>query len=132
MSARLVHWWIFGVVISVLPIGFLALRLLFDGANVSFTSVLGSGDLFLVTVAIGGPPIGSLFLVAAAKAVRVQAVAGFSIICIVLAAFCYASATSDALANTNRSAVAAASLIDFLLVIGLGTAALVLTQEQEA
>lgn len=116
--SNLSKWLFFSFFVSALPIGLLALRLAYRGDPVSFTTVLGGGDLFLVTVAVGAPAIGDL--IGGKRTGFAYAVGGTILIATLLAAWSYSEASADPGAHTN--VVAVTSLVVFGLVGAAGSA----------
>ena len=57
---RLVHWFIFSVLIALLPILFNTIGLLLDGEPITLGALFGKGELFLIAVAISGRGVGEL------------------------------------------------------------------------
>jgi hypothetical protein len=90
--------------------------------------VLGEGQLLLVTVAIGSPPIG-LLLVSGGRRVRKVVTGGLALVGILCASAFYADAASGR-SGTSPHKVAEASLVLFGLVLIVGTVCIILASDE--
>jgi hypothetical protein len=93
LMLRMVRWLIFGVVISLLPLGLTYFDLRMNAKPVAVVTVIGNGELFVIVWVLSAGAIGELFgsgnRFAALKAVC----GGITLIAILAAGHAFASVT---------------------------------------
>lgn len=99
---RVIKWLFFSVLIALVPLIAAYLFMLIKGRNPGLDDVAGSGELFLVVIALCGAAIGDLLTSAATKAFTKLLSGGLTLVVLLLASLLYAG-VSDA--TTSRDAL---------------------------
>lgn len=129
LATRFLQWWFFGIGIAIVPLVANTFFLWFRGERVSESAVLGTGNLLLVTVAVGSPPLG-LLLISRSRSTAKLVAGGCALVEIVLAALLYAYVASIPSAAHPHS-VGEASLYLFALMVATGTACFMAIGEED-
>lgn len=95
IKERLIRWFIFSVLIALLPIGFNALKLVSRGCDISLVDVTKHGELLLIASAICAAAIGDLVTSGAALKNWKAIVAGCCLIVLCLSSFYFADISAS-------------------------------------
>ena len=90
-AERISRWFVFGVIIALVPLGFAYVNQRIDGRTPALAEVIGRGELLLVSTAIAAAAAGELIASGRDRAVR-KLLSGGGCVAIVLAAsLCFAA-----------------------------------------
>lgn len=112
LVARLTRWFIFSVVIALLPIWFSLYPWFFDGGDL-LTLLIAScahGEPLLLTAAISGSALGALIVSGRGLLITKRVAGGGCIIVLVLASVGFAYLTGDRSVSMTSEAIAFGSL----------------------
>ena len=116
MSAKLTRWFIFSVLIALLPIGFTYVHLVTDEKPASIAILLAHGELLLISVALAADAVGDLIAGGTEKAVRKIISGGGCVITVIFASFYFADVSSRAQVNTGIVFEVSIAIFIFTLV----------------
>jgi hypothetical protein len=128
MSERLVRWFVFSVVIALLPLGFRYLLEATDGAPPTITRLLSQGELLLVSSAIAAAAVGELIGRGRRRPI-LQLFAGGGCIATVLIASLYFAYVSTRTA-ARPTVVATTSVWLFVLTLIASASCVILAEEE--
>lgn len=94
MAEKLVRWFIFSVLIALLPIVFAYWHIATDGKHPNWASIVAHGELMLVSVALAADAIGELIGRGAAKPLKKILAGGGCTITVISASFYFADVSS--------------------------------------
>jgi len=117
MVIRLTKWFIFSVVIGILPIIWTGLRLLTQGSALSLESLFGRGDLLLVASALSAAAIGELFLSTSDRSVFKLFSGGGCLIVIMVSCLWYSDIVGYLLSGASYDKVIVSKLSIGLFVL---------------
>jgi hypothetical protein len=117
MTRRLVHWSIFAVLASLVPLAADWLRRETANDPASLTSIIGHGQLLLVAGAVAFPAFGALVMSDVHPVTR-GVFGGLSLVGLFLVAVLYAQASSPA-TNIDEHFVVVASIVLFFVMLGV-------------
>jgi hypothetical protein len=100
MSEKLLRWFIFSVVISLLPLAFYYVRAMTDGKAVSLPELLARGELLLIAVALAADAIGDLLASKSAGMLKTIA-GGGCVITVGFSSFYFADVSTKTAANVT-------------------------------
>lgn len=101
---RIIKWLLFGVLCSLLPIGFVALDFFTDGTGFNMANLIGKGELLLVSSGIAAAGLGELLTESPKKSVGVMFTGASSIILIGVCSYWFSSVASSASPNLENIA----------------------------
>lgn len=104
MAEKLTRWFLFGVIVALLPVIFNYLHLRTRASSVSFDDIAGRGELLLVAAGIAATAIGDLLGSSASMKVPKIIAGGFSVIVLGLASLYFADVAAAYLSNQNINA----------------------------
>lgn len=116
MAEKLTRWFIFGVVVSLLPFALAYLNLWASKKPAKIEDLLSRGELLLVSTAIGAAAIGELLGVKDTHALGKIIVGGCSFVAVLMQMAWYAC-TSDASRGLDGQYVARSSLVFFAVTL---------------
>jgi ABC-type glycerol-3-phosphate transport system permease component len=113
---RLVRWFMFSVLIALIPILFNFIGVILDNQPISTARLFGKGELLLIAVAISGRGMGELIPSGMNRAIVKIIVIGSNLIIISLASygFAYTSAKISSGASPDPTTIARVSIGLFL------------------
>jgi hypothetical protein len=91
---RLLRWFLFSVLVSLIPLALTYVNLLFDGRQVHPEMLLARGELLLVSATLGAAALGELMPSGRDNAMGKLLASGASVLMIVLSSVCFASIQS--------------------------------------
>ncbi|MBN4056090.1 hypothetical protein JYT20_00040 [Rhodothermus sp. AH-315-K08] len=127
LTARLVKWLIFSVVLALLPIAFNAIHVLTRSGDPTLENLLGGGELLLVAAAISAASIGYLVPGGKDRPVRRIVAAGGAVIVLVMTSYYFADiAAAPVSPPLDTSVITLLSGLFFLFAVlaGAGCVAL--------
>jgi hypothetical protein len=101
MGAKLARWFVFSVLIALLPICFTYVYMLTDGKSPSLPDVLARGELLLISVALAADALGDLIASGPSNVGFKIAAGGGCLLTIVFASLYFAVVSTKAAANVN-------------------------------
>lgn len=93
-TERLVRWFLFSVLVSLIPLALTYVNLLLDGREAHLAMLLARGELLLVSATLGAAALGELFPSGREHAMAKLLASGASVLMIVLSSVCFASIQS--------------------------------------
>jgi hypothetical protein len=117
-KSRLVQWFIFGVIASLVPLLADALVRHADHRSAGWPEVIGHGELLLVTGAIAFPAFGAILMSDVGGLVR-GIFGGFAVVTLFLIALLYASVARVS-TQADPHFIVGASLILFVIMLVIG------------
>jgi hypothetical protein len=93
-TERLLRWFLFSVLVSLVPLALTYLNLLLDGREAHLEMLLARGELLLVSATLGAAALGELFPGGRENAMGKLLASGASVLMIVLSSVCFASIQS--------------------------------------
>ena len=112
---RVFKWLLFGVLCSLLPIGFVAIDFFTDGKVVGVGNLIGRGELLLITTGIAAAGLGELISESAKKSIGVMFTGAASLILIGICSYSYSSVVSSQ--NPNIENITSGSICIFIISI---------------
>ncbi len=125
MAEKLTRWFIFGVVVSLLPFALAFLNLWASKKPAKIEDLFSRGELLLVSTAIGAAAIGELLGIKDTHALGKIIVGGFSFVTVLTQMAWYAYA-SDASRGLDGRYVAKFSIVFFVVTLFCSSACLFL------
>lgn len=125
MAEKLTRWFIFGVVVSLLPFALAYLNLWASKKPAKIEDLLSRGELLLVSTAIGAAAIGELLGVKDTHALYKIVIGGCSFVAVLTQMAWYAY-TSDASQGLDGRSVAKLSVVFFVVTLFCSSACLFL------
>ena len=123
-------WFVFTVVITLLPIIFNGiLSLFFVESNVSLSNVLVHGELFIVSVGIGSDAIGRVFASRTKRDFDITIVGGCFILVVISAGLFGVFSAPLNISNLNYDNVSLFSLVTFTMTILLSAICVFMSEE---
>jgi hypothetical protein len=112
VAERLVAWFVFGVVFSLLPLIFVAIKGAMDPHGTSLVQVLGGGEMFIAGAVTAAGSVGELFSTLRTRATTFgeSLAAGTCLLCSILNSVAYVEVQPD-----NPHTVVIASYISFAI-----------------
>jgi len=130
MTEKLIRWFLFGVVIALLPIIFNSLRLFTHGGSLTFGQLVGRGELLLVTAGISAKAIGELIGSSTSMKIPKIIAGGVSLVILALASLYFADVAATYANNQtlDLSVISRMSLILFLTAVVSGGSCVALAE----
>lgn len=116
---RLVRWFMFSVLVSLVPLALTYLNLRLDGIEVRLEMLLARGELLLISTTLGAAALGELFPGGRENAMEKLLASGASVLMIVLSSVCFASIQTRRSADPEPITLVSVSLfVGMLLAAG--------------
>lgn len=130
MVERLIRWFLFSVVVALLPIGFNLFRIVMRGGQASVEALTGHGELLLVAAAICATALGEIITDTSSRRIPKLVAVGASVIILVFASLSFADiaagqASGDKIESTR---VAWSSLTVLFFAVLAGGSCIALTE----
>ncbi len=90
-AEKLIRWFMFSVLVSLVPLGLTYFNLWMDGRDVHLEMLVARGELLLVCTTLGAAALGELFPGSRENAIEKLLVGGASILLILMSSFCFAA-----------------------------------------
>ena len=119
MVEKLIRWFIFSVIVALLPLIFNALRLITRGSVFSITALTAHGELLLVACAISAAAVGELVASGSILKIAKIIVGGCSIIILSLASLYFADISAARLSGEilQNSVISRVTLILYSIAL---------------
>jgi hypothetical protein len=126
--AKILRWAIFGVVISVLPLGFAYVDLVMKEQTATWAGVIGNGELLVIVWGLSAGAIGELFGSEGQPILKIIC-GGLTLLVIISAAHFFASITEARAANVklDEAFIVSASTKLFIFSLAPSLACLAIT-----
>ena len=99
---RILKWLLFGVLCSLLPIGFVAIDFFANGKDFALANLIGNGELLLVTSGIAAAGLGELISESPKKSIGVMLTGASSLILIGVCSYSFSSVVSSQTPDVNN------------------------------
>jgi hypothetical protein len=129
MGEKLARWFIFGVVVALLPLGVKFVLALTDGPPPSLTRLLSRGELLLTAVAIAAAAVGELIGIRGRRVILNLLIGGAGVLTILFSSLYFAFVTDRTVAHPE--VVAHISIAMFVMALLTGGATIMLVEEAE-
>lgn len=118
-SQRVTRWLIFGVIIAVSPLIAAYLFAVIKGGHPAYSDIVGTGELFLLSIALCGAAMGDLVSGAGTKRELKFYSGGCTLVVLVLSALLYAGVSEARLSDTQMDAGMVSVISTILFAVGL-------------
>lgn len=125
MAEKLTRWFIFGVIVSLLPFALAYLNLWASKKPVKVEDLFSRGELLLVSTALGAAAIGELLGIKDTHALYKIIIGGCSFV-VVLTQMAWYAYASDASQGLDGRSVAKLSVVFFVVTLVCSSACLLL------
>lgn len=115
-TEKLVHWFMFSVLISLVPLAMTYFSLRLDGKPVHLEMLLARGELLLICATLGAAPLGDLILAGRDHAIGKLVASGALILVIMVSSFYFATIQSRATSNVSSIVTSSVALFAGMLI----------------
>jgi hypothetical protein len=118
MYEKLIHWFIFSVLIATIPIGFNFIIRITTGTPVTLISLWGRGELLIIAVGIGGRGIGELLRSDTHRRTLRLLLGGISLILLIIASLWFGLISAEIPVQENVVSVGSILIYFFVVISG--------------